>query len=160
MNKGFFTLMFMIIAQLTIAIAHAMPPIEAAAEPLVKATYQPGYEMNPQRRTFLLHENGKMTLEVVSLRDGSRSIQDLGHLASAAMTNLKKDIDTIPSNAKLVDPRAGDPPCVDTPAISVFVLSKSKALEVYRRANCHKWDLDSYQGRLAAEFGALFLRFD
>ncbi len=141
--------------------ANAMPPHEIGNQTLIKATYQPGYEIQPKRRTFVLNVNGKMSLEVVDLRDsGATVVKDLGRLSPEAMANLKKDVEAIPVSAKLVDPRAGEPPCVDTPTITVSVRTNNKAMEIYRRANCHNWDLDSYQGRFAAEFGALFLRFD
>jgi len=141
--------------------AQATPPNEGDSQTLIKATYHPGYEIHPKRRTFVLTVNGKMSLEVVDLRDsGTTVVKDLGHLSMEATTNLRKDIDAIPVSAKLVDPRAGEPPCVDTPTITVSVRTNAKSIEIYRRANCHKWDLDSHQGRFAAEFGALFLRFD
>lgn len=142
--------------------AQTAPQSEFGPETLIKATYISGFEINPKRRTFTFKVDGKMSLEVSDLRDGAgpSTKKNLGQLSADAVAKLKNDIDSIPASAKLTNSHMGGPVCTDTPSVSVSVQTHQRVMEVYRRANCHQWDLDSREGKFAAEFGAIFLKFD
>ena len=142
---------FIALALLTIPTANAAT--------LIKADRMPGFERMPQHREFVLDSSGKMTLTIEGFRDQKKEVEVLGQLSKKVVARIATRIDELAEKSELVDPRKGEPMCMDAPSFSVSVFKGEKEIVIERRAGCHSAQINDYGVDELTGMANLFLNF-
>ena len=128
------------------------------AKTLLVAQKSPGFEMNPTSLILTLDDSGKITLEKQEFSSGKKSVRKIGQLSKEIVNNIAAGLAAIEPSLQVVDQKAGEPQCTDTPTVIVNNLVTGTEQNMYKSAGCHTWTLPNDEGVDSVNFALFLLR--